>query len=65
MILSGERDVTFDSGHQKWNPCRAYSVNATIMDELGNYSLFYFYDLLLSLTSEQSVWSELTSHDPL
>jgi len=37
MIMSGQRDVVFDTGRQDWNPCRAYSVNATIMDEFGLY----------------------------
>jgi len=35
MVLAGQRDVVFDTGRQDWNPCRAYSVNATIMDQLG------------------------------
>ena len=43
MILSGQRDVVFDTGRQDWNPCRAYSVNATIMDELGQYSVVASY----------------------
>jgi len=37
MIMSGERDVVFDTGRTDWKPCRAYSVNATIMDEHGHY----------------------------
>jgi len=35
MVLAGQRDVVFDTGRQDWNPCRAYSVNATIMRQLG------------------------------
>lgn len=37
MIMAGERDVVFDTGREDWNPCRAYSVNASIMDALGHY----------------------------
>ena len=43
MVLSGERDVVFDTGRQDWNPCRAYSVNATIMGQLGQYGLLLIF----------------------
>jgi len=39
MVMAGERDVVFDTGREDWIPCRAYSVNATIMDQLGRYSV--------------------------
>jgi len=43
MVLSGQRDVVFDTGRQDWNPCRAYSVNATVMDELGQCGLLLIF----------------------
>lgn len=35
MVMSGEREVVFDTGRRDWNPCRRYSLNATIINEHG------------------------------
>lgn len=46
LNAAGQRpniEVTFITGKSEWNPCRQYSLNATIMTEQGGYHRYMLY----------------------